>query len=586
MPPSSRTCDPYRTSPRDSSRSSRKSSTEETMIISLDEYSIKVTLSPDDVDRAKYITAEALTTIPPDLKLEKDEVIISVGLKLSPPGLQFKTPVEVTVSHSAIFTNPDKAEIMLYTRRTESDEFSRIVPASDKAARCVVAKNHLTLYLDHFSEWWIISLIRRYFIGKRLICTPYVPLSTYRDELNRIYLVIKDDFYGMKEDTIRDYQVAFLGEQYCVYWGKGPLSVTHLENKEEVSKEELEECAFFDMTTHRMPFNLQPRERKVSRVLVTLILKQKITKKITFPVQYNDVLRENPVPQSTPTGSASSKGKAEPTDVGRRSSKSPQLSEEQTRSEHDLGPIGSTSPEPADTKDGSSHTDVLTRPVSLTSPSIESPSCEHAYQATHDLVTETAAIAPTSSTEPIHSLDSAEEGKVGVLDRPAFVENVVQEFVPELSGIRNRHQRSRNVYINVNNIKVINNSQVNNPHGNIAAPAPVAINSIVPPMLQHELRCRLNRESPVFDDWRGLANQLELDEYIKHLEQCENPTKELLVLAESQKKIQNLGDLAKAFERMNRGDCQELCENYVFGRTKSADPRKDQMKDDDTDTSD
>ncbi|XP_030843449.1 uncharacterized protein LOC115924775 [Strongylocentrotus purpuratus] len=126
---------------------------------------------------------------------------------------------------------------MLYTRRTESDEFSRIVPASDKAARCVVAKNHLTLYLDHFSEWWIISLIRRYFIGKRLICTPYVPLSTYRDELNRIYLVIKDDFYGMKEDTIRDYQVAFLGEQYCVYWGKGPLSVRHLENKEEVSKE-------------------------------------------------------------------------------------------------------------------------------------------------------------------------------------------------------------------------------------------------------------------------------------------------------------------------------------------------------------
>ena len=46
-----------------------------------------------------------LTTIPPDLNLEKDEVIISVGLKLSPPGLQFKTPVEVTVSHSAIFTN-------------------------------------------------------------------------------------------------------------------------------------------------------------------------------------------------------------------------------------------------------------------------------------------------------------------------------------------------------------------------------------------------------------------------------------------------------------------------------------------------
>eukprot|EP00057_Strongylocentrotus_purpuratus_P009287 XP_011663761.1 PREDICTED: ankycorbin-like [Strongylocentrotus purpuratus] len=333
--PYSPTYDPYLTSKQDSSSSSRKSITEETKIISLDEYSIKVPISPDDVDRAKYITAEALTTIPHDLKLEKDEVIISVGLKLSPPGLQFKTPVEVTVSHSAIFSNPDKAEIVLYTRRTESDEFARIVPASDKAARCVVAKNHLTLYLDHFSEWWIISLIRRYFIGKRLICTPYVPLSTYRDVLNRIYLVIKDDFCGMKEDTIRDYQVAFLGEQYCVYWGKGPLSVRHLENKEEVSKE-------------------------------------------------------------------------------------------------------------------------------------------------------------------------------------------------------------------------------------------------------HELRCRLNRESPVFDDWRGLAIQMGLADYIQSLGQCKNPTEELLVLAESQKKIQNLGDLAKAFERMNRGDCQELCEDYAFERTMW----KAQMEDDDTDTSD
>eukprot|EP00057_Strongylocentrotus_purpuratus_P019378 XP_011673852.1 PREDICTED: uncharacterized protein LOC105442895 [Strongylocentrotus purpuratus] len=348
---------------------------------------------------------------------------------------------------------------MWCSTRIKSDEFARIVPASDKAARCVVAKNHLTLYLDHFSEWWIISLIRRYFIGKRLICTPYVPLSTYRDVLNRIYLVIKDDFCGMKEDTIRDYQVAFLGEQYCVYWGKGPLSVTHLENKEEVSKEELEECAFFDMTTHRMPFNLQPRERKVSRVLVTLILKQKITKKITFPVQYNDVPhenpiaqstptgtasskgkaeptdvvrgtskssqlpeeltriehhletigststepadtkgktmaqgavlekymyvpRENPIAKSTPTGSASSKGKAEPTDVLRGTSKSPQLPEEQTSKHHDLETIGSTSSEPGETKDRSSPTEVLTIPRPLTPPSIESPSCEHAYQET------------------------------------------------------------------------------------------------------------------------------------------------------------------------------------------------------------
>ena len=60
MPPYSRTYDPYVTGPRDSSRLMRKSNTKETMSISLDECSIKVSLSPADVDRSKYITAEAI----------------------------------------------------------------------------------------------------------------------------------------------------------------------------------------------------------------------------------------------------------------------------------------------------------------------------------------------------------------------------------------------------------------------------------------------------------------------------------------------------------------------------------------------
>ncbi|XP_030843250.1 ankyrin repeat and protein kinase domain-containing protein 1-like [Strongylocentrotus purpuratus] len=194
------------------------------------------------------------------------------------------------------------------------------------------------------------------------------------------------------DTIIQEYRVAFPGEQYCVYWGQGPLLVRHLENGDEVSTQELKECALFDMRTHRMSFNLQPREQIVSRVRVTLILKQKLTKRIVFPVIYNDVSDANPIARSTLTGSASSKGKAEPTDVGRGTSKSSHLSEELTRSEHHLETIGSTSPEPADTEDGSSHTDVFTCPRPLTSPSIESPSSEHAYQVTHDLVTETGAI--------------------------------------------------------------------------------------------------------------------------------------------------------------------------------------------------
>eukprot|EP00057_Strongylocentrotus_purpuratus_P019972 XP_011674446.1 PREDICTED: uncharacterized protein LOC755692 [Strongylocentrotus purpuratus] len=308
-------------------------------------------------------------------------------------------------------------------------------------------------------------------------------------------------------------------------------------------------------------------------------------------------MHENPIAQSTPTGTASCKGKAKPSDVGRGTSKSSQLSEEQTRSKHHLETIGSTSPEPSDTKDESSPTEVRTRPRPLTPSSIESPPCEHAYQVTHDFVTEIETVDGSSPTEvltrpsplisPAESLSREHAYRVThdfvteTVASPACAANIVQKLVPGLSADQ-MHPRSGDVY----NIMVINNPKEKDSEGNTVAPAPVAIASIVPPRLLHELRCRLNRESPVFGDWRGLASELGLGDYIQSLEQCKNPTEELLVLAESQNKIQNLGDLAKAFERMNRGDCQELCENYAFERTKSADPRNDQIEDDDTDTSD
>ena len=57
-----------------------------------------------------------METVPSDLLLEKKEVIIAVGLKCVPSGLQSDTPVKITLPHSAIFTNPKKASITLYTR--------------------------------------------------------------------------------------------------------------------------------------------------------------------------------------------------------------------------------------------------------------------------------------------------------------------------------------------------------------------------------------------------------------------------------------------------------------------------------------
>ena len=91
---------------------------------------------------------------------------------------------------------------------------------------------------------------------------------------------------------------------------------------------------------------------------------------------------------------------------------------------------------------------------------------------------------------PIHPAESAAEGRptMGALALPALAKDVLQELGPKFS----EDQRSGNFYFSFQQV------QVNNSQGNTVASPPVPIASIVPPRLQHELRCRLNRESPVF----------------------------------------------------------------------------------------
>ena len=58
----------------------------------------------------------------------------------------------------------------------------------------------MDVYLDHFSEWWmILDKIKEYFIGKRLICTPYIPKSCVLGEMSVIDLCIHDDIKGIAE---------------------------------------------------------------------------------------------------------------------------------------------------------------------------------------------------------------------------------------------------------------------------------------------------------------------------------------------------------------------------------------------------
>ena len=68
---------------------------------------------------------------------------------------------------------------------------------------------------------------------------------------------------------------------------------------------------------------------------------------------------------------------------------------------------------------------------------------------------------------------------------------------------------------------------------------------------------RLNRQGTLFDNWKRLATELNLDEYIDEFEQARNPTEEVIRTAENQGKIRSLDDLRTALVQMNRRDCVE-----------------------------
>lgn len=76
---------------------------------------------------------------------------------------------------------------------TDSAQFSKIA-STDDVPKCYVRHRDLDLYLDHFSEWWIVAIVKEYFIGKLFIFTPFVPLKTPRLAQHvLLYLAIRDE---------------------------------------------------------------------------------------------------------------------------------------------------------------------------------------------------------------------------------------------------------------------------------------------------------------------------------------------------------------------------------------------------------
>ncbi|XP_063967467.1 uncharacterized protein LOC129279520 [Lytechinus pictus] len=200
--------------------------TDDIGIIRLEEYGIEVHVPSGEAYSAKDITVDVIDEVPPELLtvLKETEAIITVGVKMSPSDASFERPVKVTMPHCGVFQKPESAQIVTYYRKNASDSFTAI-PSSKKGLQCIVRQRDLDIYLNHFSESWIVALFTWAFIGKRVICTPYIPVSTPKNAKHVLRLHVRDE--NFRERKIEEgYKAGTTGKYFLVRWRSGGLHIT------------------------------------------------------------------------------------------------------------------------------------------------------------------------------------------------------------------------------------------------------------------------------------------------------------------------------------------------------------------------
>ncbi|XP_063960296.1 uncharacterized protein LOC129283301 [Lytechinus pictus] len=165
---------------------------EEYDLIQIEKHGITVRISKYEIYSANEITVEVIEEVPPELKLKETEAIIAVGLKMSPSDAIFDSPVRVTMPHCGAFTKPTDAEVYIYYRKNDSTKFTAILSTSTSIPKCVVRDRDLDIYLEHFSEFWIVATIREIFIGKLVICTPIIPVLAPRNPMPILWVNVRD----------------------------------------------------------------------------------------------------------------------------------------------------------------------------------------------------------------------------------------------------------------------------------------------------------------------------------------------------------------------------------------------------------
>nr|XP_054770448.1 uncharacterized protein LOC129278268 isoform X2 [Lytechinus pictus] len=255
-------------------------------LIQLEKHGITVRISKYELYSAKDITVEVIEDVPSELELKETEAIIAAGLKMSPSDAIFDSPVRVTMPHCGAFTKPKDAEVYIHYRNNDSAKFTAILCGSTSSLRCVVRDRDLDIYVNHFSEYWIVAKIRRIFIGKRVVCTPIIPVSAPRNRLPVLWVNVRDQ--NIAEGQVpKGYEVPIPGEQFLIRWKSGGLQISCKESTLKDKPQIVQEREFRHLTEHKVMFEVDTPNITENEVNLHITLKQSTTKKLIVPMSLN-----------------------------------------------------------------------------------------------------------------------------------------------------------------------------------------------------------------------------------------------------------------------------------------------------------
>ncbi|XP_063960297.1 uncharacterized protein LOC129283015 [Lytechinus pictus] len=246
-------------------------------LIQIEKHGITVRISKYEIYSAKDITVEVIEEVPPELKLNETEAIISVGLKMSPSDAIFDSPVRVTMPHCGAFTKPTDAEVYIYYRKNDSTKFTAILSTSTSIPKCVVRDRDLDIYLEHFSEFWITATIRKIFIGKVVICTPIIPVPAPRNLMPVVWVNVRDQ-NNAEGQIPKEYKAPIPEEQFLFRWRSGGLKISCKESTLKDEPQILQEREFRHLSKHKKMFEVDTQNITENAVNLHITLQQNTTK--------------------------------------------------------------------------------------------------------------------------------------------------------------------------------------------------------------------------------------------------------------------------------------------------------------------